>query len=350
MNIILEYIWIGGNNELRSKTKVIRTGQKYSSLDFNPVSGTFQNFTLPDWNFDGSSTGQTEGHDSEVILKPQRTYENPFLTGQHAYLVLCETYLPDGSPHPSNTRITAAKIFLKYFDHKAMFGIEHEFFVFDNDTGRPVGFPKNSQLNPAPQGPYYCSVGYRNTQIRAFMDEVLLKCLDTTVAITGYNLEVCPGQAEFQICAENMKAADDSVIFKYIVQRVGEDYKYNIDFSAKPVKGDWNGSGCHVNFSTKTMRAEDGYKEILNAIKKLEAKHMEHIEIYGSDNKDRLTGLHETSDINTFSYGVADRGCSIRIPRSTIENQCGYFEDRRPSSSADMYLVTSKLTETCLSN
>ncbi len=348
MILILEYVWIGGNGELRSKTKVLNDINLHSNPILNYSSGKFQEYTIPDWNFDGSSTNQAEGHDSEVILKPVRIYNNSFV--DNGYLVLCETYLPDGKPHPSNTRNKATNIFNKYFDEYSMFGIEHEFFVINNETGRPVGFPKDSLLNPNPQGPYYCSVGYKNTQLRPFMDSVLTKCLKANLGITGYNLEVCPGQAEFQICAENIKAADDSVLFKYIVQRVGESFKYNIDFSAKPVKGDWNGSGCHVNFSTKTMREPDGYNEILNAIKKLQAKHKEHIEIYGSDNVDRLTGKHETSDINTFSSGVADRGCSIRIPRSTVANGCGYFEDRRPSSSADMYLVTSKITETCLAD
>ncbi len=350
MNLIFEYIWIGGKGDIRSKTRVVKTVAKYGSLGFNPDIGIFQNFELPEWNFDGSSTEQAEGHNSEVILKPVRAYENPFLVNQHAYIVLCDTYLPDGTPHSSNTRYIASQTFVKHFQEAPMFGIEHEFFVIDNETKRPVGFPRDPTQFPAPQGPYYCSVGYNNTQIRAFMDDVLIRCLNSNVRITGYNLEVCPGQAEFQVCAENIKAADDSVMLKYILQRVAEDYKYSIDFSAKPVKGDWNGSGCHVNFSTKKMRDEGGYHEILKAIKKLEQKHQEHIDVYGSDNKERLTGNHETSDINVFSSGVADRGCSIRIPRSTIQNGCGYFEDRRPSSSADMYLVTSKITETCLSS
>jgi len=306
---------------------------------------------LPIWNFDGSSTNQADGHDSEVLLKPVRIYRNPFVKDRKHFLVLCETTLPDGTPHPSNTRYVANNIFEKYKKEKSLFGIEHEFFVME-ETGMPVGFPNFKLECPGveTQGPYYCSVGYKNTKLRPFMEKVQANLLFSNVLITGYNLEVCPGQAEFQICAENIRAADDSVMFKYILQRTAEDFKYYIDFSAKPVKGDWNGSGCHVNFSTQKMRKKDGYSEILNAIKKLEKKHAEHIKIYGSDNTERLTGKHETSDINTFSCGVADRGCSIRIPRSTIQDGCGYFEDRRPSSSADMYLVTSKITETCLSN
>ena len=347
MNLILEYIWIGGNTEIRSKTKVIKYNK--DTLAFDKKSGMFTDYQLPDWNYDGSSTGQATGDDSEVMLKPMRVYVNPFSRLENSFLVLCETYLPNGQPHHSNTRVKATNIFNKYFDQYSMFGIEHEFFVINSETKRPVGFPSDPSEMPEPQGPYYCSVGYSNTRLRDFMETTLEKCLTANINITGYNLEVCPGQAEFQICAENIKAADDSLMFKYIVQRVGESFKYYIDFSAKPVKGDWNGSGCHVNFSTTKMREPNGYTEIMKAIKKLELKHKEHIEIYGVDNVERLTGNHETSDINSFSSGVANRGCSIRIPRSTEENGCGYFEDRRPSSSADMYLVTSKITETCLS-
>lgn len=347
--LILEYIWVGGNTELRSKTKVLKCDDSpwlnislSKLIDFS----TDKDFELPDWNFDGSSTWQATGEDSEVILKPMQVYKNPFATVNDSYLVLCETYLPDGEPHYSNTRAQAKRVFNEYFDHYSMFGIEHEFFVINTETKRPVGFPIDN--DPDPQGPYYCSVGYSNTQLREFLDTTLHKCLEANLNVTGYNLEVCPGQCEIQICAENIRAADDSLIFKYIVQRLGESYKYDIDFSAKPVKGDWNGSGCHVNFSTKTMREPNGYEEILKAIKKLELKHKEHIEVYGIDNVERLTGNHETSDINSFSYGVANRGCSVRIPRSTVEKNCGYFEDRRPSSSADMYIVTSKIAQTCI--
>ena len=92
MNLILEYIWVGGHDEIRSKTKVMKTEKPDYTLGFNPELGTFKNLKLPDWNFDGSSTGQADGHDSEVILKPQRAYRNPFLVDQLAYLVLCETY------------------------------------------------------------------------------------------------------------------------------------------------------------------------------------------------------------------------------------------------------------------
>ena len=106
-------------------------------------------------------------------------------------------------------------------------------------------------------------------------------------------------------------------MLKYLLSKLGEKYGYMIEWGAKPVKGDWNGSGCHVNFSTNKMRADGGYNEILSALERLKLKHQEHIAVYGDDNSERLTGLHETSDINTFSYGVANRGCSIRIPRST---------------------------------
>ena len=329
----LEYVWFGGNGELRSKTKIV-------SNNINDIS------QIPLWNFDGSSTGQATGIDSEVILKPVRLYKDPF-NSRNDYIVLCETYLLNMEPHPTNTRHQATRTLEAEngLESEPIFGIEHEFFLLDGKTKRPIGFEDG---DPAPQGPYYCSVGFGNAFGRGFLYESMDRCLLAGLEITGCNLEVCPGQMELQVCSQGIKAADDSSVLKYILARVSEKFGCIVEWGAKPVKGDWNGSGCHVNFSTKKMREENGYHEILCAIEKLKKSHQEHILVYGDDNDERLTGHHETSDINTFSSGVANRCCSIRIPRSTESNRCGYFEDRRPSSSADMYLVTSKIFDTCV--
>ena len=183
MNLILEYIWIGGNTEIRSKTKVIKYNK--DTLTFDKKSGRFTDYQLPDWNYDGSSTWQATGDDSEVMLKPMRVYVNPFSRLENSFLVLCETYLPNGEPHYSNTRIKATNIFNKHFDQYSMFGIEHEFFVINSETKRPVGFPREPSEMPEPQGPYYCSVGYSNTRLRDFMETTLEKCLTANINITG---------------------------------------------------------------------------------------------------------------------------------------------------------------------
>merc|ERR1739848_434426 len=131
---------------------------------------------------------------------------------------------------------------------------------------------------------------------------------------------------------------------------MGEHIKvYGEGNDPKPIPGDWNGAGCHTNYSTQKMRDAGGYKEIIAAIEKLKVKHQEHIKVYGEGNERRLTGAHETAPITEFSYGVANRGASVRIPRTAEAEQCGYFEDRRPASNMDPYVVTSKLFKTaCL--
>lgn len=89
----------------------------------------------------------------------------------------------------------------------------------------------------------------------------------------------------------------------------------------------------HTNYSdVDTM---NNYESVMNAIKRLEKAHMKHIEIYGAENGARMTGEHETSHISEFSHGVANRGCSVRIPRETFGNKKGYLEDRRPASNID---------------
>ena len=337
MKIILEYIWLDRDNGLRGKTRVI-------DYELNVVFGLEH---VSPWNYDGSSTNQADGNDSEVILKPRKLYNNPFTFKDSEYqshIVLCDTWKPDETPHPTNTRVVAETIFQQKKELKPWFGIEQEFFFINPKNKLPIGF----WVGPIayPQGPYYCGVGESVAYGRCATEETMHNCLYAKLNITGMNFEVAPGQCELQLREEGLDAADDLILLRYILIRTGEKYGLGLDFSAKPVKGDWNGSGCHVNFSTLPMREEGGFKIISEAIKKLSKKHSEHIAIYGKDNHERLTGKHETSSLEKFTYGVADRGASIRIPYQTKIDKKGYLEDRRPSSSMDPYLVLSKIFET----
>ena len=332
--IKLEYIWIGGSGELRSKTKVVNRDQPVESAD-----------ELSEWNYDGSSTGQAPGDDSEVMIRPCAIFPDPFRGAPHL-LVLCDTWLPNGEPHPTNTRVHAKARFDQALELKPWFGIEQEFFMIDVNTGLPLGVPTGASV-PRAQGPYYCSIGAGNCYGRDFAEQALENCVRAGVSVTGMNFEVAPGQCEIQVCDEGITAGDHVTILRYILGRTGEAYGVAIDLQAKPMEGDWNGSGCHTNYSTEPMRnQENGYELIMEAVEKLSKKHQEHLAVYGEGNEKRLTGLHETSSMDEFSCGVANRGCSVRIPRDTERNGRGYMEDRRPSSCMDPYQVTSMLFQT----
>lgn len=333
MRFLAEYIWIGGNMELRSKCRV---------LDLP------NNFELPDWNYDGSSTNQAEGRDSEIIIKPRKTYPCPFRKGVNV-LVLCDTYYPNGEPHPTNNRAKAVKIFdQKIYEHP-WYGLEQEYFLIDLETGKPLGCKEDVPK----QGQFYCSIGAANAFGRSVAEEHLEACLHAGLKISGINAEVAPGQWEFQVGpCEGIEAGDQLWIARYILERISEKYNYKVELRPKLLK-ELNGSGCHCNYSTKDMREgtmmKDGIEFIDEAIDKLSLKHLEHMKVYGDGNEERMTGLHETSSYDKFSCGRANRGCSIRIPNDTINNHRGYFEDRRPASNCDPYLVTSIIYETtCL--
>jgi len=339
----IEYIWLGGKGELRSKIRVFEGNVTIPS----PHVYTENQFpeTL-NWNYDGSSCYQAEGEDSEITLKPKACYKNPW-GGPNNYLFICDTYRPDGTPTESNTRNAATKVFSKNaVSLKPRFGIEHEFFVIDNSTGYPLGYsPEGTEA----QGKYYCGVGAGRAIGRDFLSKGLHLANKAGVKVTGSNFEVAPGQMEIQVCNYGIRAGDDSMALKYILARLGEEYNYSIDYSAKPLKGDWNGSGCHINFSTSLMMDQERGRACIDEfIEKLASRHHEHIAVYGSDNGERLTGKHETSDMDTFSYGVADRTASIRIPRDTDKFGYGYIEDRRPSGSVDIYTATSRIFQTYL--
>ena len=327
-----EYIWMDGHEptqKLRSKTKVI--DGPINSID-----------DLPLWGFDGSSTNQAEGNDSDCMLKPVCKMPDP-VRGGDDILVMCEVMNPDGSIHSSNTRAHLREISEKFSDQEAWFGIEQEYTLFEGRN--PLGWPEGGY--PAPQGPFYCGVGADEVFGRDVVEEHLQLCMDAGLEVSGINAEVMPGQWEYQIGPLGpLEVADQMWISRWLLYRISEDYGVSATLHPKPVKGDWNGAGAHTNFSTKSMRAEGGIDVINEACEKLSQKHDEHINVYGAHNDERLTGLHETCSIKEFRYGVSDRGASIRIPMQTANDGYGYLEDRRPSANMDPYKVCAILIET----
>ena len=334
MSLFLEYIWLDSSFNLRSKTKVMFLKKDVNSFQDLKIE------MIPQWNYDGSSTGQAEGNYSEIILQPMVLYQNPFRKTKGA-IVLCETFTPNNKPTKENTRRNAVHIFEKYKNLNPLFGLEQEFFFYKNN--QPNYFTIHD--NPESQGDYYCGVGGKNIVSieRQCAEECLLNAVFAGIQVTGMNVEVAPSQWEIQLCSNSIKAADQLILLRYIINRTAEKYGLYMNIDPKPIQGDWNGSGCHVNFSTEQMRQKNGYSYILDAIHKLKETHLSDIEQYGVGNKERLSGNHETSSWETFSHGVADRSASIRIPNNTFLNKCGYFEDRRPSSNMDPYVVTSLL-------
>jgi glutamine synthetase len=249
------------------------------------------------------------------------------------------------TPHPTNTRAACAAIEEKYKDDDFWFGIEQEYTFFAGS--RPLGFPDSGGY-PGPQGPYYCGVGQDEIYGRPLVEEHLDACLRAGLAISGINAEVMPGQWEFQVGPLSpLEVSDQLWIARWLLNRIGEDHDISVTLDPKPVRGDWNGAGAHTNFSTNKMRAD--YDAIIAACEALGKNLEEHVHNYGFGIEHRLTGLHETAPWNEFSYGVSDRGASVRIPWQVEKDGKGYIEDRRPNANCDPYVVTRLITNTVCS-
>lgn len=339
---MVEYIWLDGDKpvaKIRSKSRVVELPTTLEVIDF------------PVWGFDGSSTYQASGENSDLLLQPVNVVNDPLEDGGD-YLVMCEVLNPDRTAHPSNGRAKLREILdAGAADAQPWVGFEQEYTMFKENI--PLGWPKRGF--PAPQGPYYCGVGPEQIFGRKLAMEHAHACLKAGLMYYGLNAEVMPGQWEFQIGyrgakdedADALTICDHIWLARWLIHRISEKYDIHISFDNKPIKGDWNGAGMHTNFSTKATRDPKLGKQALDeAVHRLSQKHQEHIPHYGDRLEDRLTGLHETSSIHEFSSGEANRGCSIRIPRLASSSGASYLEDRRPGANANPYMVAARIIAT----
>lgn len=329
MKVKLEYVWLDGYKpepNLRSKVKIV----EYSDInEFN------DGFKFPMWNFDGSSTKQAETGNSDLLLNPVRHY---IQDSQSTIYVLCEVLNSDGTPHESNKRSEIGEDFLDLW-----FGFEQEYFIREEINGNILGHKRNILKG---QGEYYCGVGH-NVVGRDFVEEHLDMCLKYGINITGTNAEVALGQWEYQVFSKGkLKGGDDLWMTRYFLFKIAEKYGYHIELHPKPLThGEWNGSGLHTNFSTDMMRFDGNEEYFMSLFNAFESRHNEHIKAYGSQNNLRLTGEYETQSIDKFSWGISDRGASIRVPKETAEHWKGYVEDRRPGSNADPYKIIREIVK-----
>jgi glutamine synthetase len=331
MLVHLDYIWVDGfkHPSIRSKTKaIVLTPDEKGEVELN----------VPEWNFDGSSTGQAETANSERILRPQALYQ---IADNH-YVAMCEVCLPDAdrTPHRTNYRAKLREVMTAGAEKEEIWvGFEQEYFFTAN--GKNIFWP--DQGEPIKDSRYYCSSG-GSVKYKKLVREHATFCNGIGIQIVGYNAEVSPGQWEYQCFAENpITAADSLWVSRYLLELMCEDLDIGVEWHPKPHDG-WNGSGCHTNFSTKLMRESGGEEEFERILANMETRHIESISEYGEDNGLRLTGGFETASLSSFTYGVGSRDTSVRIPTAVVEDGWkGYLEDRRPSSGCDPYKVVLQL-------
>lgn len=364
MRVIAEYIFIDALGATRSKTKVFECAQNNITLE-----------CFSEWNADGSSCGMSEGKKSDIVIRPVAFFKDPFRQtwpNVECYLVLCDTYDMNNRAHISNNRFECMQICARTKDQEPWFGIEQEYILYElTDSGvKPYGW-KNLDTPSAKfphqehpevkssavcseilaSAPSYCGNGGDRVFGREIVEKHLQHCLFAEINIVGINAEVIPGQWEFQLFAESgTKIGDELWVARYILSRVAEEYGAFIELHPKPLGNEWNGSGAHLNFSIRTMRNENGLEEIIKACERMEPVKMRelHLAAYGNEaNKLRLSGKCETARFDEFTWAVADRGTSVRIPYSSQGPQ--YAEDRRPSAICDPYKVITRMLKTiCL--
>lgn len=345
--MIVEYLWLDGNLHMRSKKRNVETIH-YGQVKYDFIKSKNMNHIslFPEWNYDGSSTYQACCETSEIILKPVNYIIHPFI--EKAIIVLCETYNMDGTPAVGNSRTDACKIFETERNKKLKpwFGLEQEFFFFNKETCLPVGWKGKNDIPQ--EGEYYCGVNRSSYIEKTIMEELFTRSLKVGLHMSGINQEVSPAQWEYQIGpVEGIYVGDEMIFAKFILYEICSRYNVYTAFHPKPIKSDeWNGSGCHINFSnihTRSQEPNKGLKSIQSIIERMKEDHFNFISHYcGKNNEMRLTGKNETSNPHCFTYSYGGRNVSVRIPYTVQKQGYGYLEDRRPGSCIDYYKTISR--------
>tara|TARA_B100001093_G_scaffold517993_1_gene601287 strand:- start:46 stop:1170 length:1125 start_codon:yes stop_codon:yes gene_type:complete len=367
---IVEYVWLDNDSNLRSKSRTIGskylldiTLQEYLYKDLNKTKAD-QNISLKmQWSYDGSSTGQAPGDNSEIIIRPvyiiKNSYYNQKYNENNYYIALCQTFNHNFEPLDNNNYFKLTKYMHKDSEKIPYFGFEQEFFLmqvnqynYSQEMSIPVGY-NSSETNGQDTQQYYCANGASNVFERELVNLVYHHGLKSGLSLSGTNAEVAIGQWEIQVGpVTGIEACHQLWLLRFLLVRIAEEHNMNVSYHPKPLDN-WNGSGLHTNFSNNTMRkvmenkAEQDkvYQYIIKYIDSLKDSHELAIHIYGEDNILRMTGECETASYDSFTYGVANRGASIRIPKNVEINKYGYIEDRRPGANADPYNIYSILMQ-----
>tara|TARA_Y100001938_G_C8098994_1_gene440206 strand:- start:5313 stop:6416 length:1104 start_codon:yes stop_codon:yes gene_type:complete len=342
----IEYIWLDGYDvsNLRSRTRYIKQSGNDRNLELSD---------LPEWSHDGSSTNQAEVSNSDMILKPVKLYISK--SEPTRGYALCEVYNTKGKPHISNSRVDLAKLMDsdKNFSNLT-FGIEQEYVFIEPKQSQPWQWPTRwddeekmeKTFFPGPQGRYYCGTG-NFVRGRNVVREHARRCHDIGLELTGTNAEVMLSQWEYQLGPQNpLDLADDMWMARYLYEQIAEEKGFAVEYFPKLFRDndDWAGTGCHINFSTPTLReGGDNKRYIDDLLVGISEDHKKHIKVYGAGNEFRLNGKNETSHIDSFEWGDGDRTVAMRIPHGA-----NYIEDRRPGGNINPYEAFTALAESIL--
>lgn len=346
----LEYIWVDGEESKSVRSKVKFQNLKIREPQNNNIGEIHQQIMgqIPDWSFDGSSTNQAKTENSDLILKPVKIYPNVMNMTQKnsmpSWFVFCEVYNTDNTPHESNSR-DKLKNYIEDFDNDLAVAFEQEYVFWNDKYSVPAGWEGSNEptdiTSPSKEGSYYCGSGGDVGVFRNLVETHVTLCRQSMIHIEGYNAEVLKSQWEYQTQPKDvLRAADDLWMSRFILTRIAETRGLGVSFDPKPVEGNNNGSGCHLNFSNSKMRNEESSGYIDAFCEELAVNHDTAISVSGFDNSKRLTGKNETSSYDKFTYGKSDRSASVRLPLNG-----DYIEDRRPAANVDPYEILLNLCE-----